>query len=97
MYYIKISGYIPPEKVNEFKLTADSCFANWKQRSNELCFSKDLIYSDLCHYNSSWNDKQSYIDFMRSEDYKVLEGCFRVLGTINKISHGEMISEDEKQ
>jgi hypothetical protein len=95
MYYIKISGYIPPEKVNEFKITADSCFANWKQRCIDLNFSKDLIYNDLCHYQSTWNTKDSYKEFMKSEDYKVLEGCFRVLGSINKITHGEMISEQE--
>lgn len=96
MYYIRISGYIPPDKVNEFKMTADSCFASWRQRCVDLHFSKDMIYNDLCHYQSTWDDVDSYLDFMRSEDYKVLQGCFRVLGSLNKISHGEMLPEAEK-
>jgi hypothetical protein len=96
MYFIRISGYIPTDKVNEFKMTADSCFASWKQRCVDLNFSKDMIYSDLCHYQSTWDDVDDYLDFMRSEDYKVLQGCFRVLGSISKISHGEMLPEAEK-
>ena len=95
MYYLCISGYIPPEKVNEFKITADTCFANWKQRCIDLYFSKDLIYSDMCHYQSTWKDRESYQDFLESQDYEVLKGCFRVLGTLKKISHGEMRSEQE--
>ena len=95
MYFIKISGYIPPEKVNEFKITADSCFASWKQRCTELNFSQDMIYTDLCHYQSIWENHNSYQEFLKSGDYKILEGCFRVLGSISKITHGEMISEQE--
>ena len=94
MYYIRISGYIPPEKVNEFKITADSCFASWKQRSEDLNFSKDLIYSDLCHYQSTWKDLDTYLDFLKSEDFKILQGCFRVLGSLSKVSHGEMIADE---
>ena len=95
MYFIRISGYIPPEKVNEFKMTADSCFVRWKNLCADLTFSKDMIHNDLCHYQSTWNDKDSYLDFISSEDYKVLLGCFRVLGSISKITRGEMLPEQK--
>jgi hypothetical protein len=97
MYLIRISGYIPPEKVNEFKMTADSSFARWKHLCTDLIFSKDLIYNDLCHYQSTWTDRDNYLDFIRSEDYKVLIGCFRVLGNITKITRGEMNPEQETE
>lgn len=97
MYLIRISGYIPPEKVNEFKMTADLSFARWKHLCTDLTFSKDLIYNDLCHYQSTWTNKDNYLDFIRSEDYKVLIGCFRVLGNITKITRGEMTPEQETE
>jgi hypothetical protein len=97
MYLIRISGYIPPEKVNEFRISADSSFARWKNLCTDLTFSKDLIYKDLCHYQSTWTDKDNYLDFIRSEDYKVLIGCFRVLGNITKITRGEMTPEQETE
>jgi len=95
MFLIRISGYIPPEKVNEFKMTADLCFARWKHLCIDLNFSKDLIYNDLCHYQSTWKDQNNYLDFLGSEDYKVLIGCFRVLGNITKITRGEMLPEQQ--
>lgn len=95
MYFIRISGYIAEEKVNEFSVTADSCFGRWKHLCNDITFSRDLIYSGLCHYQSTWNDEKSYMDFIQSEDYKVLLGCFRVLGSIKKITRGEMTSEKD--
>ena len=76
-------------------MTADSCFARWKNQCSELSFSKDMIYRDLCHYQSIWTDKDNYLDFIRSEDYKLLIGCFRVLGNITRITRGEMIPEQE--
>jgi len=97
MYLIRISGYIPPEKVNEFKMTADSSFARWKHLTTDLTFSKDLIYNDLCHYQSTWTNRDNYLDFIRSEDYKLLIGCFRVLGNITKITRGEMTPEQETE
>ena len=95
MFLIRISGYIPPEKVVEFKMTADSCFARWKHLCIDLNFSKDLIYNDLCHYQSTWKDQNNYLDFLGSEDYKVLIGCFRALGNITKITRGEMLPEQQ--
>jgi hypothetical protein len=95
MYLIRISGYIPPEKVSEFKITADLSFARWKHLCTELTFSSDLIYNDLCHYLSTWKDRDNYLDFIRSEDYKTLVGCFRTLGTITKITRGEMNPEEK--
>ena len=76
-------------------MTADSSFAKWKHLCMDLTFSKDLIYNDLCHYQSTWTDKDNYLDFIKSEDYKVLKGCFRVLGNITKITRGEMTPEQE--
>ena len=78
-------------------VTADSCFARWRNRCADLTFSKDMIYKDLCHYQSTWPDMDSYLNFVRSEDYTLLLGCFRVLGTITKITRGEMTPDQETE
>ena len=95
MYFIKISGFIAEEKVNEFTVTADSCFSRWKHLCMDVVFSKDLIYSDLCHYLSTWENEKSYKDFIQSEDYQVLYGCFQVPGSITKVNMGEMSSNKQ--
>ena len=64
MYFIKISGFIAEEKVNEFTVTADSCFGRWKHLCTDVVFSKDLIHSDLCHYLSTWENEKCYKDFI---------------------------------
>jgi len=94
MYNLRISGYIHPDKLDEFEQTAGSYFVKMRKQCKELTFSKDMIHTDLYHFHCSWLNKDSYDLFLSSEDYKIIGGSFRVLGNIISIKHGEEVEDN---
>jgi hypothetical protein len=90
VYLLKISGFIPEKKYREFEQSLAEIREQIKDDCTDFTISRDLKENSLYYVSIYWNNKQSYETFLHSRDYQVLHGSFRVLGSIKKITAGEI-------
>ena len=70
------------------------------QQSEEtikLSILQDMMNEDLYQVKVSFNDKESMFSFMKSENYAMISGSFRVLGMLREKKVIEYSDFDEEQ
>jgi len=82
MYSIDVTGYIPEQKVKEFKQHMMHLVS--QENNEQVSFSvfHDLMNEDLFQVKVSFSDKERMFSFMKSENYALISGSFRVLGML---------------
>ena len=84
MYSVNISGYIPEQKLKEFKQHMRLLVG--QQNSDVVSFSvmQDMINEDLYLVKVQFIDKESMFLFLKSEEYAMISGSFRTLGLLRE-------------
>jgi hypothetical protein len=97
VYSINVTGYIPQQKSREFKQHMRQLIGQQSEETIEFSVLQDMINEDLYQVKVSFSDKQRMFSFMKSENYAIISGSFRVLGMLREkfmIEYSDM--EDEK-
>jgi quinol monooxygenase YgiN len=97
VYSINVTGYIPQQKSKEFKQHMRQLIGQQNEGTIKFSVLQDMINEDLYEVNVSFSDKQRMFSFMKSENYAMISGSFRVLGMLREkfmIEYSDM--EDEK-
>jgi quinol monooxygenase YgiN len=97
VYSINVTGYIPQQKSKEFKQHMRQLIGQQNEGTIKFSVLQDMINEDLYEVNVSFSDKERMFSFMKSENYAMISGSFRVLGMLREkfmIEYSDM--EDEK-
>ena len=82
MFSIDVSGYIPAQKVKEFKQHMKQLIGQQSSDLINLSVLQDMMNEDLYQVKIEFKDKESMFSFMKSEDYLMISGSFRALGLL---------------
>ena len=96
MYSINVTGYIPREKSKEFKQHMRQLIGQQDEETIEFSVLHDLINEDLYHVKVAFSDKERMFSFLKSENYAMISGSFRVLGMLREkfmIEYSKLIDE----
>ena len=84
MYSINVFGYIPEKKFREFKQNLKQMISQQNSDMIKTSISRDVVIEDLYQVNISFKDKESMFSFIKSEDYAMISGSFKVLGMLKE-------------
>ena len=84
MYSINLTGYIPQQKSKEFKQHMRQLIGQHSEETIDFSVLQDIINEDLYHVKVSFSDKQRMFSFLKSENYTMISGSFRVLGMLRE-------------
>ena len=84
MYSINVTGYISQQKSKEFKQHMRQLVGQQDEETIEFSVLHDMINEDLYHVKVSFSDKERMFLFMKSENYAMISGSFRVLGMLRE-------------
>jgi len=90
MYFLKISGEIPPNKQKEFEQTFRLFGEQIPGNCSGYSFSKDLLDNNMYHFFSYWKLLPSLESFRNSNAYFILIGAFKTLGRLSENNTGNM-------
>lgn len=82
MFSIDLTGYIPTQKVKEFKQHMMQLSSQHNNENVNLSVFHDLMNEDLYHVKVSFKDQQSMFSYMRSDNYSMISGSFKTLGML---------------
>lgn len=82
MYSIILTGYIPFQKVKEFKQHMKQIAGRPENEHFLLNVFQDILHDDLFRVKLTFNDKQDMFLYMRSENYSLISGSFKALGLL---------------
>lgn len=97
MFSINVAGYIPQQKSKEFKQHMRQLIVQHSDVDMKFSVLQDLINEDLYHVKVSFEDKQSMFLFLKSENYAMISGSFRVLGMLKEkfmLEYSDMKNEN---
>ncbi len=84
MYTINVTGYISQQKSKEFKQHMMQLISQQNEETISFSILQDIMNEDLYQVKVSFNDKESMFSFMKSENYTMISGSFRVLGMLRE-------------
>ena len=97
MFSINVTGYIPQQKSKEFRQHMRQLTVQHNDVDMKFSVLQDLINEDLYQVKVSFSDKESMFMFMKSENYAMISGSFRVLGMLKEkfmIEYSDMKDEN---
>jgi hypothetical protein len=92
VYSIIITGYIPAQKVKEFKQHMKLMTDRLENQIFNMDVYQDMLHEDLYKVKMTFNDKKEMFSFMKSDNYTTISGSFRALGLLRD-QHIETFSE----
>ena len=84
MFSICLNGYIPIQKSKEFKQHLKQLIGLHNSESFNLYVFQDMMIEDLYQVKITFKDKESLFSFMKSDDYAMISGSFKVLGVLRE-------------
>ena len=84
MYFLKVSGKIPPNKQKEFQQTFRLFGEQMPADCSGYSFAKDLLEFDTYDFFSYWKQNPSLQSFRRSDAFFILIGAFKTLGHLSE-------------
>jgi quinol monooxygenase YgiN len=91
IYFLKLTGSIPEQKQKEFEQTFRFVFNQISKECLEHHLAGDVNFSDRYHFYSSWPSANSLAIFLNSQEFRVLQGAYETLGTLDNAERGELI------
>jgi hypothetical protein len=91
MYYLKLSGFIPQDKQQEFEQTYMFIRVQIPKTCISFSITKDVIEEDIYSFISYWPLLSNLQRFEQSPPFAVLTGAFRTLGELYENTSGEMV------
>ncbi len=92
MYSIILTGYIPDQKVKEFRQHMKQLSGRPENQIFQLDVFQDILHEDLYSVKLTFEDKQDMFSYMKSENYTMIPGSFKTLGILRD-QHIETFSE----
>ena len=92
MYSIILTGYIPAQKVKEFKQHMKQMTGKPENQMFNMDVYQDMLHRDLYKVKMTFNDKKEMFSFMKSENYTTISGSFKALGLLRD-QHIETFSD----
>jgi hypothetical protein len=92
VYSIILSGYIPSQKVKEFRQHMKQMSGKPENQMYNLEVFKDVLMEDLFRVKMSFVVKEEMFSFMKSDQYSAIAGSFKALGFLRD-QHIETYSE----
>jgi len=83
-YSINVTGYIPQQKSKEFKQHMRQLIGQQSEETIDFSVLQDMINVDLYQVKVSFSDKQRMFSFLKSENYAMISGSFKVLGMLKE-------------
>ena len=96
MYSINVTGYIPEQKCKEFKQHMRQLISQQNQEAVKFSVLQDMINEDLYQVRVVFQDKESMFSFMKTDQYVMISGSFRVLGLLREkymVEYSDMTNE----
>jgi len=90
MYYLKLSGFIPDDKQQEFEQTYRLVSTQIPMICKGYNISKDALDEGTYHFISYWPFESSLESFSHSPSFMMLTGAFKTLGELYENVSGEM-------
>ena len=84
MFSIVITGYIPVQKIKEFKQHMRQLISQQNEEAVEFSVAQDMINEDLYQVKVAFQDKESMFAFLKTDQYAMISGSFRVLGLLRE-------------
>lgn len=97
MFSINVTGYIPQQKSKEFKQHMRQLIGQHNDIGLTFSVLQDMINEDLYQVKVSFSDKGSMFSFIKSENYAMISGSFRVLGMLKEkfmLEYSDMKNDD---
>lgn len=91
LHFLKMSGMVPPGKHKEFEQTFKFVLNQLSPDCLQFSLSADIFVADLYHFFSLWRSSASLAGFCKSQEFQVLEGAFRTLGTPGQNNSGKLV------
>ncbi len=95
MYAIILSGYIPSQKVKEFKQHMRQMSGKPSNQIFDMEVYQDILFEDFYKAKMTFNDMNELFLFMKSDHFSSISGSFKALGVL-KDQHIESFSELKK-
>jgi len=97
VYSINVTGYIPQQKSKEFKQHMRQLISQQNEETIRFSILKDMMNEDLYHVKVFFSDKESVFSFIKSENFDMISGSFKVLGMLREKNIIEYSDFDERQ
>lgn len=91
IHFLRLTGVIPGKKQREFEQTFRFVFNQLSRNCLEHDLSLDVNFSSKYHFYSLWPSASALAVFMKSQEFQVLEGAYKALGTLDESTRGELI------
>lgn len=92
MYSIILKGYIPVQKVKEFRQHMKQMSGMPENQIFQLDVFEDIFHEDLYQVKMTFEDKKEMFVYMKSENYTMISGSFKALGILRD-QHIETFSD----
>lgn len=92
MYSIILKGYIPVQKVKEFRQHMKQMSGMPENQIFQLDVFEDILHEDLYQVKMTFEDKKEMFSYMKSENYTMISGSFKALGILRD-QHIETFSD----
>lgn len=96
MYSIILTGYIPVQKVKEFKQHMMQMAGRPESQMFHLEVFQDILHKDLYRVKLTFNDKKEMFSYLRSENYSMISGSFKALGLLSDQRFESFSDVDER-
>ena len=91
VHFLKMTGTVPPGKRKEFEQTVKFVSNHLSFDCLQFSLSADIFTTDLYHFYSLWPSRESLGNFYRSQEFKLLDGAYKTLGTLESNIAGELV------
>jgi quinol monooxygenase YgiN len=90
-HFLKMSGMVPPGKRKEFEQTSRFVSHQLSPDCLQFSFSTDIFISGRYHFYSLWPTAEALTAFRRSQEFQILEGAYKTLGSLETNISGEEV------
>ena len=90
-HFLKMSGVVLPAKRKEFEQTSRFVAHQLSPDCLQFSFSTDLFIVGRYHFYSLWPSAEALAVFCRSQEFQILEGAYRTLGSLEQNILGEEV------
>lgn len=97
MYFLKLSGYIPPNKQFEFEQTYRFASTQIPETCSEYDISKNVLREGVYYFISYWPLLAELELFARSAPFLMISGAFKTLGELYENTDGKINKIQEIQ
>jgi quinol monooxygenase YgiN len=90
-YFLKMSGVVPPGKQKEFEQTFKFVLNQLSSDCIKFCLATNIFVANEYHFYSLWPSAASLDAFCKSQEFLVIEGAFKALGSQDQNIRGKNI------